>query len=295
MTFCLQSSGSATVRLILVPTADRPESTLALATAFDLAAGLGANVAGCHVRGERFEPATGELQLVPDLLQSRVGAWPASALGSRAARRVYVRMASEHGFELAKRARVGARRRAFWHELVGTPARMFAIAGPLADMVVVARPRPKSAGRAKVFLLAALLQSARPVLVLPQRPLTTVGKKVLVAWNQSAEAALAVAAAIPLLKRAEQIVVATSGAENRTGPKSTHLQQYLANWDLKADRARTRGRNAEHELEQLYRETGSDLLVMGAYSRPRVRQLIFGGVTEHMLFRTSLPALMLHR
>jgi nucleotide-binding universal stress UspA family protein len=268
---------------------------LALATAFDLAADLGANVAGCHVRGERLEPATGELQLVPDMAQGKAETWPASVLGSRAAKRVYVRVAREHGFELAKRARVGARRRAYWHELVGTPARMFAIAGPLADLVLVARPKPQSAGRARAFLLAALLHSGRPVLVLPQRPLATVGKKVLVAWNQSAEAALAVAAAIPLLERADQIVVAASGAENRTGPKSTHLQQYLANWDIKVERVRTKGRNVEKELEQVYRETGSDLLVMGAYSRPRLRQLIFGGVTEHMLFRTALPSFMLHR
>jgi hypothetical protein len=47
------------MRLILVPTADRPESVLALDTAFNLADRLGANVAGCHVRAERFEQPSG--------------------------------------------------------------------------------------------------------------------------------------------------------------------------------------------------------------------------------------------
>ena len=85
------------------------------------------------------------------------------------------------------------------------------------------------------------------------------------------------------------------GPENRAGPKATYLQQYLANWDVKAERMRTKGRNAEKELEQAYRNAAGDLLVMGAYSRPRLRELIFGGVTEHMLFHTELPVLMLHR
>jgi nucleotide-binding universal stress UspA family protein len=284
------------VRLILVPTADRPESALALGTAFDLAADLGGSVAGCHVRGARFEPVSGDLQLMPDAVLGKVvSATPTGAFTSRAAKRVYVRTAREHSFQVAKRPRIGRSRQAFWHELVGTPARMFAIAGPLADLVVVARPKPHSAGRARAFLLAALLHSARPVLVLPQKSLATVGEKILIAWNQSAEAALVVASSIPLLKRAKQVIVVSSGPENRAGPKSTHLEQYLATWDIKIERMQTRGRHVEQELERVYRETGSDLLVMGAYSRPRFRQLIFGGVTEHMLFRTALPALMLHR
>lgn len=282
------------MRLILVPTADRPESVLALDTAFSLADRVGANVAGCHVRAERFEASSGELQLMPyvDFGDTRAAT---PRLTSRSARKVYVDVAARNGFEIAKRARVGQRRRAFWHELIGTPARMFAIAGPTADMAVLARPKPKSGGRATAFLLAALLHSARPVLVVPQKPLAAVGKKVLVAWNQSAEAALAVSAAIPLLQRAEQVVVVSSGTENRTGPKSSHLTQYLANWDVRVEHVHTKGRGVEKEIERAYRETDSDLLVMGAYSRHRVRQLIFGGVTEHMLFKTDIPALMLHR
>jgi nucleotide-binding universal stress UspA family protein len=233
---------------------------------------------------------------MPDIAYGRVAAMPgAPRLTSRSARAVYARVAGRHGFDIAKSARVDQRRRAFWHELVGTPARMFAIAGPLADMAVLARPKPKSAGRATAFLLAALLHSARPVLVVPQKPRPAVGKRILVAWNQSAEAALAVAAAVPLLQRAEQILVVSSGPENRTGPKSSHLAQYLANWDVKVERARTKGRDVEKEIERVYRDTDSDLLVMGAYSRPRLRQLIFGGVTEHMLFHTDLTTLMLHR
>ena len=107
--------------------------------------------------------------------------------------------------------------------------------------------------------------------------------------------ALAVSAAIPLLQCAEQVVIVSGGPENRAGPKSSHLAQYLANWDIRIERVRTKGRNVEKEIEDTYRDTESDLLVMGAYSRHRLRQLVFGGVTERMLFGTDLTTLMLHR
>lgn len=281
------------MRLLLVPTADRSESVLSLDTAFTLAERLDANVVGCHVRAQRHEPSP---LLTPEIAYgAATDPAPNVRMTSESARKVYEKAANRHGFFVAKRARIGKRRRAYWHELVGTPARMFGIIGPIADMAILSRPRPKSAGRATAFLLAALLHSARPVLVLPQRPLRSVGRRVLVAWNQSADAASALAAAIPLLQRAEQIVVAVCGPENRTGPKSTHLAQYLANWDIGIERMHTQGRHVEKELEAVYRETRSDVLLMGAYSRHRLRQLVFGGVTEHMLFKTEIPALMLHR
>ncbi|RLA26972.1 MAG: universal stress protein, partial [Gammaproteobacteria bacterium] len=48
------------------------------------------------------------------------------------------------------------------------------------------------------------------------------------------------------------------------------------------------------EIVEAYKSTGSDLLLMGAYSRNRMSQLVFGGVTEYMLKRASIPVLMLH-
>src|SRR3970282_2417371 len=146
----------------------------------------------------------------------------------------------------------------------GTPARVFAIVGPVADMAVVSRPKPKSAGRAKAFLLAAVLHSVKPVLIVPQRRLATVGTTIVIAWNQSAEAAMAVSAAIPLLQRAKRVVVVSGGPEHRAGPKSSALPKSLTHWDVKIESVRTKGRDVEKELEQAYRGVGGDLLVMGA-------------------------------
>jgi len=285
------------MRLILVPTAARPECAIALDVAFRLAKQLDANVTACHVRRDRYEPRTARGAARVDDVYARVAAAEAASdkLTSKEAHELFERTAQSNGFKVARRPALRQRSRAIWHDMVGTPERVFGIVGPVVDLSVVSRPKAKSAGRAREFLLAALLHSAKPLLVVPQRRLTSLGERVVIAWNQSADAALTVAAALPLLRRAERVVVVTSGSENRAGPKARYLAQYLAHWDVEVEHVRTRGRNIENEIESTYRNVDANLLVMGAYSRHWFRERVFGGVTEHMLFKTEIPTFMLHR
>lgn len=265
------------MKVILVPTADRPECGYALDAAFDLAHGSEGAVVGCHVRPHRADD-------------------PEFHTGSaEAARRLFESTAERHGFALANRPRLGGGRLALWRELVGDPGFAMAILGPTSDVTVLSRPKPKSSGRARQFLLATLYNSVRPVLVLPQRAVGDLLRNVVIAWNQSAESAAAVSAALPLLHRAARITILAAGQEDRPGPKSTHLGDYLKLRGLKADRVSTKGRNAEAEIEDAFRDVGGSLLVMGAYSRPRLAQRVFGGVTEKMLFQSNLPVFLLHR
>lgn len=285
------------MRLILVPVANRPECRVALDAAFRLAALLHADVAGYHIRPEQPEQRITLGPLLPDddvhpafaLADERVGSH------RRAAHALYRRAAAKHGFVDAERRARGARSRASWHEVAGTPSRVFAVVGPVADLIVVSRPTTPGGGLARTFLLSALLHSAKPVLLLPNAARPTLGKRIAIAWNQSADAASAVTAALPLLTRADRVAVISAGREDRLGPKVTDLARYLKHWDVKVERVRTRGENTPSEIERSARALGADLLVMGAYSRNRFRQLVFGGVTEHMLFKTDIPVLMLHR
>jgi nucleotide-binding universal stress UspA family protein len=291
---CAESSKQ--VRLIVVPVANRPECRVALDAAFGLAATLQADVAAYHIRPQRREETVALAPLLPDddVHAALAVADSRARSRSKAAQSVYRRAAARHGFVAAKRPRRGARLRAFWREAAGTPARVFAVIGPVADLSVVSRPSAAGASLARAFMLGALLHSAKPVLVMPQEARATLGKKIAIAWNQSADAASAVSAALPLLTRAERVVVVSAGRENRLGPKTAHLARYLAHWDVEVERKRTPGRHVEKEIEQACRDLDSDLLVMGAYSRSRWRQVVFGGVTEHMLFKSELPVLLLH-
>ena len=274
------------MRVILVPVADRPECARALNTAFDLGKRLGASISGCHMRPHRYS----------DTLLSTAfaeAAWrkKSTKRAPAAARVLYERMASQHGYEMIKRARVapGAR----WDERVGSPQILMGIVGPVSDLVVVSRPA-KTGGVAEMFLNAALLESSSPVLVLPQTARRRIGKRIAIAWNQSPEVARTVSASLPLLAGADEVTIITSGTEDRPGPKSTQLAAYLTHWGIQSRRVATRGRKIETELMAEYKNCKADLLVAGAYSRSRWREKVFGGTTEFLLNKARVPVLTLH-
>jgi nucleotide-binding universal stress UspA family protein len=103
-----------------------------------------------------------------------------------------------------------------------------------------------------------------------------------------------VASALPLLQLAQHVSIVSSGPENEPGPKSSQLAAYLKCWGVQTERVSTKGTDDNKEILSAVRAMKSDLLVMGAYSRSRFSQMIFGGVTDYMLNRASIPVLMRH-
>jgi len=285
------------MRVILVPVADRPECVHALNAAFGLAERLKANVAGCHVRPHREErhgkhgpllPLMLEDELLPELPPETV------KLNSDNARRLFRDMARTRDIPMARKPRFENHVLAYWQEMVGTPARVLGIAGPMADLLVVSRPRLRSSGIGRTFMLAALLNSGKPMLVLPQKRAKLPAKRIVIAWDQRSLAASAVTAALPLLRLADEVQIVRCGAESIPGPKARHLQNYLLHWGIESEVRYEAGRDPARELLDVYRETRSDLLVMGAYSRGRLRERILGGVTHEMLMNTEVPVFALH-
>lgn len=284
------------MRVIFVPVADRPECAKALRTAFDLGKHLGASITGCHIRPHRQSevnlPAELESLTEIDAAWESVSRSKSKKKKSIAAQALFSKFADSNDYTITKKA--GAKPSSIWLEKVGSPAKVMSIMGPVSDLLIVSRPKAKSSKIAQAFMHAALMNSSRPVLILPQTGKHSVGRRISIAWNQSAEAANAVAAAMPLLQRAEQVNIITCGLETGLGPKSGQLANYLAAWGVKSKTVRATGPDSAKALMSAYQETKSDLLVMGAYSRSRLRQKIFGGVTDFMLHRANIPVLMLH-
>lgn len=206
-----------------------------------------------------------------------------------AARALYEQIATQHGYALAKRAREAPC--ALWSEKVGSPETLLGIHGPLADLIVVSRPSGKG-GVADLFLSGALTCSGRPVLILPPKARKRIGKRILIAWNQGTAAVLATKAAIPLLAQADEVTIASCGREDKAGPKSRQLADYLMHWGIRCHRVNTPGKAVEGELMAAYREAKSDLLIGGAYSRSRWRERVFGGTTEYLVRKAKIPVLL---
>jgi nucleotide-binding universal stress UspA family protein len=281
----------------MVPVADRPECRLALDQAFRLASKLSADIVGYHLRPHRddhhgslraYLPIALEETELPELAESDY------RLTRARSHELFQEMAEEHGVKLARQPRISDQPLAFWNEMVGTPERLFGIIGPTSDCIVVSRPKRKASGPARAFLLAALLNAGKPLLILPQRHMRTPGKRILVAWNQGPQAAAALTAALPLLARAEEVHIVCCGPEELPGPKVTHARNYLLHWGIESHAHRKRGKDAGAELVETYRSLGCDLMVMGAYSRGQLRQRILGGVTHEMLTAQDLPVFALH-
>ncbi len=286
------------MRIILVPVADRPECARALKVAFSLGKRLGANVAGCHIRAHARASVSlsskFSAQYFGDSSKPADAAWrkKSSEKACVAAKKLYEQIAARQGYEVIKRAR--STPGAIWQQKVGSPDRILRIVGPVSDLIVVSRPGKKGGEIARMFMLASLMETARPVLILPQTGASHVGRNICIAWNQSSEAARAVASAMPLLQQADRVTIVSCGPEDRVGPKAQQMVNYLRFWGVQADKVHTRGAHVEKELLDSYRKSDSDLLVMGAYSKSRWRERAFGGTSRFMLWKAGIPVFMLH-
>lgn len=147
-----------------------------------------------------------------------------------------------------------------------------------------------------------VLNSARPVLVLPpagvQHP---PGTRVTLAWNGSNEAARAVAGALPVLQRAQQVDVAIFDPQRQPDANAhgqepgADIARYLARHGVRVDvTVSAAGRDEGASLLAFANDKGSDLIVMGAYGRSRFREILLGGMTRGVLANSTLPLWMAH-
>lgn len=143
----------------------------------------------------------------------------------------------------------------------------------------------------------ALFATGRPVLIAPRDEPQTIGETVLIAWNRGAQAARAFhAAKALLLERSARVRILSITTGAKEGPPAEAIARNLAWHGIRAD---------IRELSPDYRSVGevilaeasaigADMVVMGAYSHNRLRQMILGGVTSHVLANASVSVFMAH-
>jgi nucleotide-binding universal stress UspA family protein len=146
-------------------------------------------------------------------------------------------------------------------------------------------------------LEAALFESGRPVLIAPPSPRTDIGTIVMIAWNCSTEQARTIAFAMPILKRANRVIVLTvEGGAAVPGPTGQQLCHYLQLSGVPAKPliVGLDGRLTGEAVLAHAKALGCDLLIKGAYTQSRLRQFIFGGTTRYILSNAGLPVFMAH-
>lgn len=282
------------MRSIAIPVADREECAAALEVAFALGRRLEADVVGYHLRPSR----SGSEQNRLDVSAIWGEPWPASDAKdaekrAAAARKLFEARAAAAAYRVSKRHGKGKDLRALWREKLGTPDRLMPLIGPLNDLLVVSRPASRYSRRATLVMMSALLDSGIPVLVLPPERVAVPCRHVALAWNRGQQEARAMHSVLPLLQRAERVSVITVGSAARHGPKPREVVDYLRCHGVVATEVKGGGKEGAG-LVASATKVGADVLVGGAYTKGRFRQMLFGGVTEHLLFGTDFPVILQH-
>jgi nucleotide-binding universal stress UspA family protein len=169
--------------------------------------------------------------------------------------------------------------------------------GRVFDLIVLGRPGRDPKGPRMTTLEAGLFESGRPVLIAPPAPQGQIGTNVLIAWNCSTKQARVTAFAMPILKRASRVVVLTvEGGAAVPGPTGEQLCRYLQLNEVPAKPLTVGldGRLTGEVVLAHAKALGCDLLIKGAYTQSRLRQMIFGGTTRYILGNANLPVLMAH-
>jgi len=282
------------MRSIAIPVADRKECAVALDVAFKLGRQLGADVVGYHMRPSR--DADADTRLAISSVWSET--WPQedeklTANAAHSAEKLFAATASEHGYELSKKHGKGLDLRALWREKLGTPDKLMPLVGPINDLLVVSRPTKSGGRKGWLVLMAALLDSGIPVLVLPQTKVNVPCQHVAIAWNRGPQEAQAVHAVLPILMQAAKVTLITAGKDPKHGPTAREMAEYLKCHGVNAVELKAEGEGGP-ALVKAAKQAGADVLVSGAYTKGRIRQMLFGGVTEHLIWDTNFPVILKH-
>ncbi|MBM3491864.1 MAG: universal stress protein [Alphaproteobacteria bacterium] len=284
------------IRSILVPLTGRGDLAGPMQMALGLGKRFGATVEVRYVAPDpRLTlPYMGE-GISPGLVESLMEAMEKEDAARRAAARTAAEQACKSvGVVIA----TGAASSGFsvtFADLRGDAAGTIGRVGRLSDLIVLARPA-EEAPEEDDIAQAAVMESGRPVLLVPPGGASLPDRRVLVAWNGSREAARALSTALPFMQGGEFAEVVTVGELSEDQPTAAEAAISLVRHEVKAE-GKVLPDTGDKVSEVLLREAHAmrcDLVVMGAYTHSRVRELVLGGVTRYVLSDAGIPVLLIH-
>ncbi len=176
-----------------------------------------------------------------------------------------------------------------WVQTVGERGRVF-------DLIVVGRSGEAPMRPDTHVMESALFDSGKPVLIAPQDSPKSIGNAMLIAWNGASESARAVAFALPFLHAAGDVLILEVDGASVVGPDAQDLRTYLTRHGI-SSQSKTVPQDGTETGQIILDEAasfGADLIIKGAYTHSRLRQMIFGGATKHLLAASPIAVLMAH-
>lgn len=185
-----------------------------------------------------------------------------------------------------------------WSSVNGDPVSCLVAASALADLVILSQSSgsDKRLGRPLPIVDDVAVHAGCAVLVVPKGVnQMLIGGDAVIGWNASPEAAHAIKAAVPFLKTASSVHIASVGETDAAFPQ-TAANAYLSRHGIASDIHQlpgTRG-DAGDVLHEFAVGKQANCLIMGAYGRSRLRETLLGGVTRNLLSNAAVPLLLAH-
>ncbi len=284
------------VRKFLLPLSSSASGEVALHTALLLTRRFNAHLQVIHVRLESWPMAPLAVEGMPGAMIDEIITASERESGSRVSglRALFDAATAEHGVAVqpAKLGQEAAS--AGFSEVSGREEEIIAYQARLSDLTIVPHPAAGEDVANAEALHAVLFDSGRPVLLSPLTRPATIGSRIAVAWNGLSNAAAALGSAMPFIRSADAVRILTSPEYFRRGPSAQEVASYIAYHGVTADIAEFASidRVVGAGLLRAAGEFQADLMSMGAYSSSRLRELILGGTTRHVLENADLPVLM---
>ena len=284
------------VRKILLPLTGTAAGEAALTTALTIANQWHAHLTALHVRVDSRDvaPLAGEGLSGAMIEEMMTATEKESSDRAHAVRSMFERFVARQNV-VVREAHPGLdHATASFASVTGREEDIVAQQARLADLTVVPHPNTGEDISSSDALHAVLFDSGRPVLIAPHNPIESIGKRICLAWNGTAEAAESTLSAMPWMKQADGVCILSADGYQRRGPAASDLAAYLTLHGIQAEISIFPSiRNSVGAgLLEAARQFGCDLLSMGAYSHSRLRQLILGGVTRHVLENAAIPVMM---
>lgn len=180
-----------------------------------------------------------------------------------------------------------------WIDKEGKIVSMIKNFGARADYIVVGQPEEHAERAESEALHTALFKSNRPVLMMPRKVRSQFGKCIVIAWRDDKFTRRALFASIRVASRAEQIHILIG---RRRKGKSPRLPEILFEHGINATARELALRDGAFGAQLLAtaHEVKVDLLVMGAFVHSTWHNMLFGGVTKHILSHADIPVLLHH-
>lgn len=142
----------------------------------------------------------------------------------------------------------------------------------------------------------ALFEGGRPVMLCPDAWKSPSGDRIAIVWNRSTETARLLGQSLDLIRSAKKVAVLDTEPWSVPGPPGALVQRYLSNEGIDTELISVdeeRGGPGAAILAKA-EEFGADMLLKGAYTQSRLRQMVFGGATSDLISNAKMPVLYAH-